>query len=241
MLNAIKNSAKKIFSVFGLNFTKNQRYDAWTLKIMKRTLKSTSNCVDVGSHKGEVLKEMRTLAPEGKHFAFEPIPDLFANLKQRYNGNTTIYNYALSDKEGTSTFQHVVSKPAYSGMKQRSYDHKPTINEIEVKTQTLDAILPQGTPIDLIKIDVEGAELQVLKGARSVLKNQQPIVIFEHGLGASDHYGTTPEDVYGLLVEECGLKISLLPDYLKQRNALSLGQFKDQFYSASNYYFIAHP
>ncbi|MGB0424622.1 MAG: FkbM family methyltransferase [Flavobacteriales bacterium] len=208
---------------------------------MKRALKSTSNCVDVGSHKGEVLKEMRSLAPKGRHFAFEPIPDLFADLKQRYNGNTTIFNYALSDKEGTSTFQHVVSKPAYSGMKQRSYDHTPTINEIEVKTQTLDAILPEGTPIDLIKIDVEGAELQVLKGARSIIKSNQPLVIFEHGLGASDHYGTTPEDVFNLLVGECGLKISLLPDFLAKKESLSKDQFKDQFYTASNYYFVAHP
>ena len=241
MLNAIKNSAKKIFSVFGLNFTKNQRYDAWTLKIMKRALKSTSNCVDVGSHKGEVLREMRAFAPEGKHFAFEPIPDLFADLKQRYNGNTTIYNFALSDEEGTSTFQHVVSKPAYSGMKQRSYDHEPTINEIEVKTQTLDAILPKGTVIDLIKIDVEGAELQVLKGAKSIIKSNHPVVIFEHGLGASDHYGTTPEDVFSLLVDECGLSISLLPDYLDQKDSLSMEEFKDEFYTGRNYYFVAHP
>ncbi|MEO0405276.1 MAG: FkbM family methyltransferase, partial [Bacteroidota bacterium] len=221
--------------------TKNQRYDALTSKIMQKCLNTDSNCVDVGSHKGEVLKEMRTLSPKGRHFAFEPIPELFADLKARYNGNTTVYNFALSDVKGTTSFQHVLSKPAYSGLKLRSLDHDPKIEEIQVSTEKLDNVIPKDLNVDLIKIDVEGAELQVLTGAKTILKEQQPVVIFEHGLGASDHYGTKPEDIYQLLVEECGMEISLLHSYLDESESLELESFKNQFYNGHNYYFVAHP
>ncbi|NQX91861.1 MAG: FkbM family methyltransferase [Flavobacteriales bacterium] len=208
---------------------------------MQKCLSQDSNCVDVGSHKGEVLREMRTLAPKGKHFAFEPIPELFADLKARYNGNTTVYNFALSDEKGTTSFQHVLSKPAYSGLKLRSLDHEPTIEEIQVSTEKLDNIIPEGLNVDLIKIDVEGAELQVLQGSKNILKQHQPVVIFEHGLGASDHYGTKPEDIYQLLVEDCGMEISLLNAFLDGEHSLELESFKNQFYKGHNYYFVAHP
>ena len=240
MIQTIKNITKRILGFLGIQITQNQRYAAWTSKIMQKYLTETSNCVDVGSHKGELLKEMRTLAPKGKHYAFEPIPELFKDLKSKYNGNTTVYNVALSDEKGTSSFQHIVSKPAYSGMKLRSLDHNATVEEIQVKTEMLDNIVQDASSIDLIKIDVEGAELQVLKGAKKVLNESKPLVIFEHGLGASDHYGTKPEHIYGLL-SECGLAVSLLPDYLEGNAALSLDQFKEQFYRGTNYYFVAHP
>ncbi len=240
MIQIIKNITKQILGFLGIQITQNQRYDAWTSKIMQKYLTETSNCVDVGSHKGELLKEMRSLAPKGKHYAFEPIPELFNNLKAKCNGDTTVYNMALSDEKGTSSFQHIVNKPAYSGMKLRSINHKATIKEIQVKTEMLDNIVDDVSSIDLIKIDVEGAELQVLKGAKKVLNESKPLVIFEHGLGASDHYGTKPEHIYELL-EECGLKVSLLPDYLEKNDDLTLEEFKDQFYKGTNYYFVAHP
>ena len=45
----------------------------------------------------------------------------------------------------------------------------------------------------------EGAELQVLEGAVTTLQRHRPIVIFEHGSGSAETYGTLPADVFGLL------------------------------------------
>ena len=94
--------------------------------------------------------------------------------------------------------------------------------------------------IALIKIDVEGAELEVLEGGKSVISRDKPLVIFEHGLGAADCYGTTPEDIYDLLYDECGLEVSLLDDWLQGLPYLTRAAFCDQFYGRKNYYFLAH-
>lgn len=50
-------------------------YDQQTVEVMRLVLENNSNCVDVGCHKGEILDEVIKLAPEGLHFAFEPLPD----------------------------------------------------------------------------------------------------------------------------------------------------------------------
>jgi hypothetical protein len=61
---------------------------------------------------------------------------------------------------------------------------------IIVRTERLDRSLPAGYVPAVIIIDVEGAEQQVVEGALETIRRHQPIVVFEHGLGAADHYGT---------------------------------------------------
>jgi hypothetical protein len=80
----------------------------------------------------------------------------------------------------------------------------------------------------------------VLQGAKEVLTRDKPLVIFEFGLGAADYYGTTAEAMFDLL-DGCGLKISLMKDFLHHKKPLSRDQFTEQFQSGHNYYFIAHP
>jgi hypothetical protein len=58
----------------------------------------------------------------------------------------------------------------------------------------------------LIKIDVEGAEEQVLRGALETIRRHQPVVVLEHGNSAAA-YGTRPDDVFRLLCDEAGLRI----------------------------------
>jgi hypothetical protein len=87
---------------------------------------------------------------------------------------------------------------------------------------------------------VEGAELLVLEGAKNTIAKYKPLVIFEHGLGASNYYDTTPEKVYQYF-QSCNMEISTLPNFIKKQSPLTSDQFKDQFNNRSNYYFIAHP
>lgn len=205
---------------------------------MKRVLKADSNCVDVGGHEGDILREMIRYSPSGKHFCFEPIPSFSEKIKSRFP-QSSVYQLALSDKSGETTFQHVLSNPAYSGLKQRQYKGQENIVEIKVKTDLLDNILPEGMPVHLIKIDVEGGELGVLRGASKTISHWKPYVIFEHGKGASEFYGTKPEDVYDFFAAS-GMKISLLEDWLKNNQPLSKSELKNQYEKQLNYYFIAH-
>jgi len=222
----------------------NDTYDAQTIEVMKRSLTPQSNCVDVGCHEGAVLDKMVAIAPHGTHFAFEPIPDFHRKCVARFTPNRKvhIYELALSDCVGTFPFQHVVSNPAYSGLRRRRYDRSSeTITEIMIRTNLLDNIIPTDVPIDFVKIDVEGAELQVLKGAIGVLRRSRPMIVFEHGLGAADYYGTSPEDMYELLAGKCELQISLMERWLNGEPPLSEADFCDQFYNGRNFYFLAHP
>jgi hypothetical protein len=93
----------------------------------------------------------------------------------------------------------VPEAPGYSGFKARTYPREVNPVEITVPTVTLDEFLPREFVPRLLKIDVEGAELQVLRGGRRILERDRPIVLFEHGLGAADRYGTGPRDVFGFL------------------------------------------
>ncbi len=237
----LKRIIKKICSLAGIDLTRNMAYDRYTEKIMQSVLRPDSNCIDVGSHNGEILARMIRLAPNGHHFAFEPIPEYYKGLLRHYGNRATVLPYALSDKDGKTNFHFVRNAPAYSGLKKRSYATSvPDIREINVETRALDNVIPPGTCIRFMKIDVEGAEYLVLKGARALIKNSRPVIVFEFGLGASDYYHTSPSEIYKLLVEECGLRISLLKNFVGKKAVLSFEEFNRHYQKKTEYYFIAH-
>lgn len=238
----LKNLARLTLNFFHLDLTKNLEYDRLTKKIMKKVINNGSNCIDVGCHKGEILDSILQLSHSGKHYGFEPIPVLFNQLCEKYKGKATILPYALAESQGKSTFQFVKNAPAYSGIKKRKYDiETPDIEEIQVELKPLDEVIPAGLKIDFIKIDVEGAELGVIKGARQLLKQHKPIVIYENGLGASDFYGTKPSDIYNFFTDEIGLKISTLKAFDSKDKPLNAEEYEQYFNSNKEYYFIAHP
>ncbi len=231
---------KKILKLSPVPLSKNHRYDLQTQKIIKG-LRPDSNCIDVGCFKGEILDLIIKAAPQGKHFGIEPIPIQYKELEKKYRQqpNVRILNYAASNQTGESSFNYVTSNPSYSGLKKRDYDKPNEVDQsITVKTAPLDELIPKELKIDLIKIDVEGAELLVLEGARQIIAHHHPIVIFEHGLGASEHYGTTPEKLFAFF-SSLDMKISNLGSYLKKQNSLSQEDFKKQYYDRLNYYFVA--
>ncbi len=239
----VKRFIRNTLTTLGLDLTKNLKYDRLTTQIMAKVLTPESNCVDVGCHKGEMLELMLKFAPNGNHFAFEPIPFMFEALKTKFpQKNIHIFPAALSDRKGVTSFNFVKNAPAYSGIMKRKYDVKhPDIEEINVKLDLMENLIPSDQPIHFIKIDVEGAEFGVLKGAKNLLVKNKPFVVFEFGLGASDFYKTTPEMIYNLLVKDCGLRISNLNDWLNDAAPLSLESFTKLYQNASEYYFLAHP
>ena len=221
-------------------------YDAQTLEVMKRVLQQDSNAVDVGCHQGAILRHILRVAPGGTHFAFEPLPTMYQELVRAFGGrpNVRLYDIALSDITGSATFQHVVSNPAFSGLHKRQYDRpEEQVTQIVVHTDLMDRVIPSEMPIHFIKVDVEGAELQVFRGAIETMRRNRPTVVFEHGLGGADYFGTAPELVYDVLVEQCQLRLYLMSDWLADAVAppLSREVFREQFLTHKNYYFMARP
>jgi len=226
----------------GIPLTKNIRYDILTKKILRRQLHPTSHCVDVGAHKGEILDLFLQFAPQGKHVAFEPIPSLYRGLQTSHGKLVTVYPYALGSRTGKALFNHVVSDPAYSGLQQRSYKNaNPVIEHIEVDVRKLDEVLAGRThPIHLVKIDVEGGELDVLQGARELLLNDKPLIIFEFGKGASEYYGTMPHHMQDFL-DPLNYSIRTLDGFFHNGPALSAAELERIYTSGSDYYFVASP
>ncbi len=239
-MHILKNILREILISLHIDLTQNLKYDRLTKKILKESIKHNYNCIDVGCHKGEILDLMLKYAPQGQHYGFEPIPDFFKKLETKYKDRATILPYALSDNSGESTFQFVKNAPAYSGIKRRKYDvTHPDIEEITVSLQRLDDVIPKDQEIHVIKIDVEGAELGVLKGAKNLLKKNKPIIIFEFGKGASEYYGTSPSDLYAFISKEIGLKIYTLTSFIKHKKAMNEQEFEHYFETNEEYYFIA--
>jgi FkbM family methyltransferase len=238
----LKSTTRKTLNLLKLDLTRNLKYDRLTAKIMKRIIRRDSNCIDIGCHKGEILDLMLQLAPEGQHFAFEPIPEMAAELRARFNEKARIIEVALADHQGTSTFSFVKNAAAYSGLKKREYNIKhPDIQQIDVSITTLDAAIPGSVPICFIKIDVEGGEFGVFKGALQTLLKHKPHVVFESGLGASEFYGTNPVELYRFITMDAGLKISRLRDFAGCKDPLTEEQFARCFNTNSEWYYIAHP
>ena len=239
---SIKEIIKYIAIQFEIPLTQNLAYDIYTKRIMKQILVSGSNCIDIGCHKGEIMDDIMKFAPDGKHYAFEPLPHLYEFLKEKYrNKDITVYSVALFDKKGETTFNYVVNAPAYSGIKKRHYDIPDAeISELMVETNLLDNLIPESIRIDFIKIDVEGAELPVLKGGVKTIRRCKPVIIFEFGIGAADYYGVKPEQVYDFISSQCGLFISTLKGFLYKNKKLNREEFIRLYTDSREYYFVAH-
>ena len=239
---SLREIVKYLAILFRVPLTQNIAYDIFTKKIMKRMLSHNSGCIDIGCHKGEIMDEILKYAPDGNHFAFEPLPHLFEFLKEKFKEkNVSVYSVALYDQQGETTFNYVVNAPAYSGIRKRHYDiDDAQISEIKVKTDLLDNIIPESAGISLIKIDVEGAELPVLKGGMKTIKRCKPVIIFEYGKGAADYYGVKPEDFYDFISKDCGLFLSTMKGYLSGKKKLNRDEFTQLYNDCKEYYFVAY-
>jgi FkbM family methyltransferase len=175
--------------------------------VLASVLRTASNAIDVGANEGSVLESMLRVAPEGRHMACEPIPELAQDLSERFP-HVDVRQVALYDESGTATFTHVLDASTRSGLRQREdLDESLTrVRKITVPTERLDDVLQESYIPALIKVDVEGAELQVLRGAVGTLERHRPVVIFEHGVGGADLYGALSTDLFDLL-DGCGMRI----------------------------------
>jgi FkbM family methyltransferase len=237
----LKSFIRLLLLFFHLDITKNLSYDRLSIQLMRKYIRQKDNCIDVGAHKGEILIFFRRYANQGFHQAFEPIPVFYEELKSRFKENIQIYPFALSNQVGKKEFQWVKNAPAYSGFMQRKYAIKhPLLEKIQVESRRLDDFQSLEKPIRLIKIDVEGAEFLVLKGSLQTLKAHRPFVLFEFGLGSSEFYGSTAEELYAFF-QELDYSLFTLKDAMKENEALSLASFVAHYQNNSEYYFWAAP
>jgi FkbM family methyltransferase len=190
--------------------TRRNRFEEDQMRVVLAAVLTTdSNAVDIGAHGGTVLRELMRCAPLGSHVAYEPLPDHAERLARLFP-TVDVRQVALAHEEGEANFVHVTTLSPWSGLRRRLYPpsvSEEDLEEFTVQVEVLDRSLPEGYVPNLIKIDVEGAEEWVLRGALQVLRTHKPTVIFEHSLTACDAFGTSSASLYQFICEEAGFRI----------------------------------
>lgn len=158
------------------------KYEVEKHKALCTFLKPGSTFIDVGVNKGDFsLVAARIVGPNGKVIAFEPEPTnckwIAKSIKINGYKNIMLYDIALSDQNGTAQLYIGEKSGWHTLVSGQNYRDRGVIN---VKTRTLDSFLQDiyfNDPIDVIKVDVEGADLHVLKGASNTFSKSKNIVL----------------------------------------------------------------
>ena len=155
------------------------------IKSQKRIL---SNAIDVGAHVGFWLKDM---CEEFKHvYAFEPVDIVRECLIENITKNNyTLYPYGLGNEEKNVKVNY---NPEATG---NTYISEDGNKEIQIKKLDSFDLLP----IDYIKIDAEGYEIEVLKGGEKLIEKYKPFIHVEVKGKALVKQGLTNEDVENYL------------------------------------------
>ena len=143
---------------------------------------------DVGANVGLYTWEVRKVCPARKILALEPDPENIKLLEKTLRGanlqNVEICKYALSNQLAEVSFfqDNLTSATGCVAGKDKPWIEQylnGSTNEIRVKTETLDSVVRQDRTPSLIKIDVEGHEIEVLQGGKNTLSEVKPILIIE--------------------------------------------------------------
>jgi FkbM family methyltransferase len=160
----------------------------------RRVVKPGATVIDVGAHEGVHLAHAADLVgSKGKVIGFEPLPLYAESLRARFAGepNVEVRQLALAAEPATGKFYYVRNGAGESGLRHRAVYNagEPDIEEIEVEIDTLDRQCADLARVDFVKIDVEGAEIDCLKGGTKLLARHRPYVSVEYGKPTYASYG----------------------------------------------------
>lgn len=196
--------------------------------LLNTLLKPGMTVLDVGANIGEIsLLSAKRVGAQGKVFAFEPIDAVAQQLAHHVQMNhfkqVRIEPFALGDAVEDN-------KPIYASCGQESDDEHNGLGSLygsegatplqNIQMTTLDVWLqarPDVQHIDLIKIDIEGAELPCLRGAKECLRRLKPKIIVEIQDFSAARAGYRPADILDFLSDlgyafhQIGLNGSLTP------------------------------
>lgn len=155
-------------------------------EIKKNNIK---NFWDIGANIGAISLPLLKKFNKIEAVLFEPSPEVAGRLIRNISNNpdlcsrTTILNIALSDSEGLNNF-YVSNETYNSGVAGLGNSHNRYEFAVGVQTYTGDSLVESKKicPPQLIKIDVEGFEIEVFKGLKNTLLQYRPTIIFEHSL-----------------------------------------------------------
>ncbi|HVU32058.1 MAG TPA: FkbM family methyltransferase [Opitutaceae bacterium] len=210
-LKAILMQRRPLLLARLLRFQSNWNRDLFTfLNVVRRG----DTVFDVGANEGLFTEAFaRIVGPQGAVYGFEPVPPTFERLARRFPdrarwrqvhlepvavGNTTgLVQLHMPGEDSGQASLRVHTDGSWSA--------RNPVQSFTCRCTTLDEFAArQGVQrIDLLKVDVEGAELLVLQGARAILRQQRPILFLEIWDHWMKSFGYQPSDVAACL-EDAG-------------------------------------
>lgn len=207
-------------------------------EVIERLVTPGVNCIDIGCHLGSVLERFVRKSPAGRHIAVEPLPYKAGWLRKKFPG-VEVHECALGEEETTVEFFHDPKHSGFSGLKSHGDGEK---RALQVRCRRLDDVEPADRKIAFIKLDVEGAEYYVFRGARRVLAESRPVVLFECTGSGLEAFDLEARRVFDLLNDELGYRIYLIKDWLAGAGPLDLAAFEAAMkYPFQGFNFIAAP
>lgn len=239
-------------------------YERQQIKMLDKFVSPGSTAIDIGANCGVYTFKLSQLVGEkGRVLAFEPSASIFSALKQNASGSTNIFCHQIGlsseAKEGVTLWIPLlfgkIPDPALAGIDAPSiayasfmnrwafglFHSQPTAMPVKkeiIATQPLDAFIDQINNLSFIKIDVEGHEVEVLKGATQILAQKRPVVQFESfflsekekadwflkfALGLNyDIYILSKEDAFELFTSESLIRSSSRNYYLVPKELATL-------------------
>ena len=188
-------------------------YEAETAQWISDALQPGMCFFDVGANAGYfTLLGSRCVTTTGRVEAFEPVPDNIDVVQRQIAlndlNNVHLRNVALAAETGTAEFVvERVNANSHLGSVQLTHAREDATDRLSVQTQTMDEFVQShGCAPDVIKIDVEGAEMHVLNGATETLREARPLLL------VSTHSASLKEECRALL-EASGYRVSTLATF----------------------------
>lgn len=196
------------FSLYAVGF-----YEREVGEFIRYYLRPGMVFADLGAYIGEhTVRAAQLVEGSGRVYAFEPNPSMFQMLVRNIsdNGlrNVVLEQLAISDCCGDVIYENRCY-PEGSGLERDASNLQidslnPVVNTTRATATTLDDYVQQHclSSVNLIKVDVEGAELKVFRGAKRILSSCSPALIFEFSTVLCATYKYAPEEILSLLREQ---------------------------------------
>jgi FkbM family methyltransferase len=177
--SAMKTLLKQLFPRQWMAYSQWRRgYSEPELQWLPKVVRTGGISVDVGANIGEYTRPLSRIS--NHVHAFEPSGELANLLARAVPRNVTVHNLALSDRSGFATLRTPLDvKRKTFGL--ASLESLPTHHQVvgeKVRIARLDDVIQQ-EDIDFVKIDVEGHEMSVLRGATELISRCRPIFLVE--------------------------------------------------------------
>lgn len=177
-------------------------YERAVTHFISSVVRTGDVCLDIGANFGWYTTLLHRLSgPHGEVHAFEPVPNIFARLEKNVAlagspSNVHLNNVALGDAPGAVTIHQfaglTIGHSSLSTMGRTDY------TTVESPMMTLDSYLEEHhlSQVNFVKVDIEGAELMLFKGAGKLFRQDvPPIWMIEMALGTTRGFNYLPNDL----------------------------------------------